>query len=91
MNIKHIIPTLPDPRLLSDSLPLSDPALKLLAKADMFFVTSSNHETNLGTNHRGGNPGFVRVAANNASKTTLVYPELSGNRYVIFAIFLARV
>ena len=66
--------------LLSDSLPLSEPALILLAKADMFFLSSSHHELNLGTNHRGGSPGFVRVAQNDASGTVLVYPELSGNR-----------
>lgn len=34
----------------------------------------------MGTNHRGGLPGFVRVAKNDASGTILVYPELSGNR-----------
>ncbi len=66
--------------LLSDSLPLPEPALRLLAKADMFFVSSSHHESNMGTNHRGGPPGFVRVAKNDASGTVLVYPELSGNR-----------
>ena len=34
----------------------------------------------MGTNHRGGSPGFVRVAKNDASGTVLVYPEYSGNR-----------
>ena len=34
----------------------------------------------MGTNHRGGQPGFVRVAKNDASETVLVYPEFSGNR-----------
>ena len=80
LNQKQIIPSLPEPLLLSDALPLPEPALRLLAKADMFFLSSSNHETNMGTNHRGGSPGFVRVAKNDASETILVYPELSGNR-----------
>lgn len=71
---------MPEPLLLSDTLPLPEPALRLLAEADMFFLSSSNLETNLGTNHRGGAPGFVRVAKNDASGTVLVYPELSGNR-----------
>lgn len=66
--------------LLSDTLPLPDPALRLLAKADMFFLSSSNNGSSLGTNHRGGPPGFVRVAKNDASGSVLVYPELSGNR-----------
>lgn len=74
-----MIPSLPRPVLLSDSLPLPEQALKLLAKADMFFLSSSHHESNLGTNHRGGPPGFVRVARNDTS-TVLVYPEFSGNR-----------
>ena len=34
----------------------------------------------MSTNHRGGSPGFVRVAKNDESGVTLVYPELSGNR-----------
>ena len=34
----------------------------------------------LGTNHRGGPLGFVRVESNDRSGTVLVYPELSGNR-----------
>lgn len=46
----------------------------------MFFLSSSNHESNMGTNHRGGSPGFYRVAKNDASGTVLVYPELSDNR-----------
>ena len=71
---------MPEPLLLSDTLPLPEPALRLLAEADMFFLSSSNLETNMGTNHRGGTRGFVRVAKNDASGTVLVYPELSGNR-----------
>lgn len=45
----------------------------------MFFI-SSQHESTMGTNHRGGPPGFVRVEKNDGSGTVLVYPELSGNR-----------
>ena len=67
--------------MVSDLLPLPDEAVMLLAKADMFFVSSSNHESNMGTNHRGGPPGFVRIIKNDISGTTLVYPEYSGNRF----------
>ena len=35
----------------------------------------------MGTNNRGGSPGFVRVLTNDASGTTLVFPEYSGNRF----------
>ena len=80
MNEKQLIYSVPKPLLLSDILPLSEAALSLIAKADMFFISSSNHESNLGTNHRGGSPGFVRVTKNEPSETTLVYPELSGNK-----------
>ena len=79
MNKKNIVPAIPRPVLISDSLPLCEQALDLLAKADMFFI-SSHHGSNMGTNHRGGPPGLVRVAKNEASGTVLVYPELSGNR-----------
>ena len=50
-------------------------------------MTSSNHSANMSTNHRGGPPGFVRVAHNTPTSegrpeagTILVYPEYSGNR-----------
>ena len=79
MNKKNIVPAIPRPVLISDSLPLCEQALDLLAKADMFFI-SSHHGSNMGTNIRGGPPGLVRVAKNEASGTVLVYPELSGNR-----------
>ena len=46
----------------------------------MFFITSSTHDSNLGTNHRGGPPGFVRVLRNDASGASIVFPEYSGNR-----------
>lgn len=63
-----------------DSLPLPDLAVELLAKADMFFISSSNRDSSMGTNHRGGPPGFVRVVHNDASITSILFPEYSGNR-----------
>lgn len=41
---------------------------------------TSHYKATLGTNHRGGSPGFVRIIKNDAGGTVLVYPELSGNR-----------
>ncbi|KAL6714480.1 hypothetical protein ACLMJK_007904 [Lecanora helva] len=81
INKKQLLPFVPRPLLLSESLPLCDDILKLLAKADMFFISASSHGTSMSTNHRGGPPGFVRVARNDKSGVVLVYPELSGNRF----------
>lgn len=80
LNKKLIIPDLPKPVMIADTLPLPEEALRLLAKADMFFISSSNHDASMGTNHRGGPPGFVRVQNNDSSSTSLIFPEYSGNR-----------
>ena len=80
INKKRLVPTTPRPVLSSTSLPLPDAAIELLAKADMFFITASNQGSSMSTNHRGGPPGFVRVARNDECGAVLVYPELSGNR-----------
>ena len=71
---------MPRPELVSESLPLHDLAVGLVAKADLFFISSSYHRASMGTNYRGGPPGFVRVFCNDDSTTTLVWPEYSGNR-----------
>ncbi|KAI9858673.1 MAG: hypothetical protein M1813_007305 [Trichoglossum hirsutum] len=82
LNSKKIYPALPDPKLVSDSLPLPQKALDLVAKADLFFISSSNHLLDMDTNHRGGPPGFVRSIANSPEDgTVFVYPEYSGNRF----------
>ncbi|KAL8704160.1 MAG: hypothetical protein Q9201_002658 [Fulgogasparrea decipioides] len=80
LNKKQIVPTLPEPGLVSDALPLPLGATRLLAKADLFFISSSHDGMTMGTNNRGGPPGFVRVVENDSSGTALVYPEYSGNR-----------
>jgi NAD(P)H-flavin reductase len=59
---------------------LPQAALDLIAKADLFFISSSNHELDMDTNHRGGPPGFVRILSNDDDGLSLVYPEYSGNR-----------
>ena len=79
LNMKQIIPFKPSPILSAESLPLSPSTIKMLSQADMFFM-SSHYEDRLGTNHRGGPPGFVRVAQNDDRGTVLIYPEYSGNR-----------
>lgn len=79
MNKKVIRAHLPDPRLVSDTLPLPKEASGLIEKADMFFLSTANGEA-MDTNHRGGPPGFVRVVKNEDSEVVIVYPEYSGNR-----------
>ncbi|KAN0120041.1 oxidoreductase-like protein [Hyaloscypha variabilis] len=80
LNKKHIVPHIPHPSLVSDSLPLPKAALDLIEKSDLFFISSSNHKADMDTNHRGGPQGFVRVLSNDENGVTLVYPEYSGNR-----------
>ncbi|MCJ1478406.1 hypothetical protein MMC13_007086 [Lambiella insularis] len=80
LNKKKVIAKLPAPKMISSTLPLPKQALELLAKADLFFMTSSVGRSHMSTNHRGGSPGFVRVMSNNADGVHLVYPEYSGNR-----------
>jgi hypothetical protein len=75
LNCKRIYPSLPEPRLISDSPHLSPEALDLLGKADMFFISSSDHDKDMDMNHRGGPPGFVRVESNAEHGAVLVYPE----------------
>lgn len=80
LNKKRIEPALSAPELVSDSPQLPQRALDLLEKADLFFLSSSNREQDMDTNHRGGPRGFVRVISNEASGAVLCYPEYSGNR-----------
>ncbi|KAH6679118.1 oxidoreductase-like protein [Halenospora varia] len=82
LNKKHIIPHIPKPHLESSTLPLSTKAVDLISQSDLFFISSSNHDRDMDTNHRGGPPGFVRVLSNSPVEgVTLVYPEYSGNRF----------
>jgi NAD(P)H-flavin reductase len=80
LNKKHIIPHIPQPKLVSTTFPLPQTAVDLLAKADLFFISSSDHEADMDTNHRGGPAGFVRILSNDENGLTIVYPEYSGNR-----------
>jgi NAD(P)H-flavin reductase len=80
LNKKHVEPAESNPELLSDSPRLPQRALDLLSKADLFFMSSANHDQDMDTNHRGGPAGFVRVISNESSGAVLCYPEYSGNR-----------
>lgn len=79
INCKRIYPVLPEPKSISDTTPLPQEALGLIAKADTIFISSCDHDKDMDMNIRGGPPGFVRVQSNNDSSTVLVWPEYSGN------------
>lgn len=66
--------------MLSDTLPLNEAAAGLIARADLFFISSSHQGTTIGTNYRGGPPGFTRILVDDDLTTSLVWPEYSGNR-----------
>jgi NAD(P)H-flavin reductase len=80
LNKKHIISHLPKPKLVTAEFPLPQSAINVIEKADLFFISSSNHQADMDTNHRGGPTGFVRILSNDEDGLTLVYPEYSGNR-----------
>lgn len=80
LNKKKIVPQVPQPVLVSETLPLFNQATELLAKSDLFFISSSNSAMDMDTNIRGGPRGFVRILENSNNGCTLVYPEYSGNR-----------
>ncbi|WP_020015475.1 pyridoxamine 5'-phosphate oxidase family protein [Promicromonospora sukumoe] len=81
LNRKAVWPHEAAPRLVSDSLPLSDDAVRLVGRSDIFFLSSRHGAESMDTNNRGGAPGFVRVLSNSADDgVSLVYPEYSGNR-----------
>ena len=82
INRREVRTNVPSPQLLSESLPLSQRAIDLIHKADLFFMSSTNGDS-MDTNHRGGPAGFLRVACNESEEdggVVLVYPEYSGNR-----------
>ncbi|PQE29614.1 hypothetical protein CJF30_00009228 [Rutstroemia sp. NJR-2017a BBW] len=80
LNKKRIVPRIPSPQLVSTTIPIPDKAADLITRSDLFFISSSNHDRDMDTNHRGGPPGFVRILSNDADGLVIVYPEYSGNR-----------
>jgi ferredoxin-NADP reductase len=81
LNRKAVWPHEAHPTLVSDSLPLTPEAVDLIARADIFFLSSRHGDESMDTNNRGGAPGFVRILGNSIDEgVALVYPEYSGNR-----------
>ncbi|KAF9280543.1 hypothetical protein BGZ68_007170 [Mortierella alpina] len=68
---------------LDDSLEFTDEQLSIIKQADCLFISSrfideslADQTSGMDCNHRGGNPGFVRV-----KRRSLVFPDYSGNRF----------
>ncbi|PGH17377.1 hypothetical protein AJ80_04832 [Polytolypa hystricis UAMH7299] len=80
INRKHIVPALPEPRLVSDSPQLPQGAVELLNKADSLFLSTVHENSSMDTNIRGGSAGFVRLVSNEPNGAVIAYPEYSGNR-----------
>ncbi|KAH7397301.1 hypothetical protein BKA66DRAFT_509049 [Pyrenochaeta sp. MPI-SDFR-AT-0127] len=75
LNQYEIRPASVQSKAISQGTSLSEESKALIAKSDMFFLTTST-EIDQDVNHRGGPPGFVRIV----SSDQVVYPEYSGNR-----------
>ncbi|KAI1846036.1 hypothetical protein JX266_007845 [Neoarthrinium moseri] len=91
LNKKHITPapvskessSVPILQSKGTGLPLSEEAVALIQKSDLFFISSKHGDGSMDTNHRGGPPGLLGVYQNAAAEqggVSLVYPEYSGNR-----------
>jgi len=80
LNKKEIVPARPKPILIGRGPKLPVEAIKVINKADLFFITSSREDYDMDTNHRGGPVGFVRVISNSSDGAEIIYPEYSGNR-----------
>lgn len=75
INKRRLVPRDMAPAVESSSLPLSESAVEMIRRADMFFVGSGSGSGSMDANHRGGPPGFVRVVRNDEGGVVLAYPE----------------
>ena len=50
-----------------------------VAQADTFFIASVHPTSGADASHRGGSPGFVRLACGAAGEDVLVFPDYPGN------------
>lgn len=66
------------PPVRAEGAALSASAAKLVRRADTFFIATASEGVDV--SHRGGKPGFVRVAERDGH-TVLTFPDFSGNLY----------
>ncbi|EXJ92956.1 hypothetical protein A1O3_01512 [Capronia epimyces CBS 606.96] len=81
LNRKRISSVRPNPRLVSSSPRLTQEAIDLIHRADLFFVASAHRHEDMDVNHRGGPQGFMRTHQpdNPDEGTIIIWPEYSGN------------
>ncbi|TVY26897.1 hypothetical protein LHYA1_G004849 [Lachnellula hyalina] len=77
---KQMLPNILLPWLVSHSLPLISDIVDIFARAEVLFISSSNHDPYLDIDQRSGPPGFVHLDTNDENGCRLVYPEYSGVR-----------
>lgn len=58
---------------------LTDDQRGWIARADTFFIASVVRDGGADASHRGGEPGFVRLARGAAGEDVLTFPDYSGN------------
>lgn len=94
ISIRTVAPAVTAPKLIYDQpnmasdARLPDDVINFIHKCDGIFLGTSyvapadqqsQYPSHVGTNHRGGKPGFVRVRND---KRTVVLPDYSGNRFM---------
>lgn len=72
-NTEHLEPS--TPVAVSESRHLTEADVGLISSSDALFFGTYYERTGMDVNHRGGQPGFVRVV----NKTELFWPEYRGN------------
>lgn len=65
----------PSPAVVRQATLLDEGLQQRIGRADTFFLASYHTERGADVSHRGGYPGFVRVA----DQQTLIWPDYSGN------------
>lgn len=85
ITIRNLRPTIRQPEAISLGAKLNEEACAVIRQASTVFIATKHivnklDESDLGFNHRGGPPGFVRYFEDQRG-THLVLPDYSGNRF----------
>ena len=80
INRKDIKPAPVKGKVISESAKLPAEAISVIMGSDLFFVSTTQANKDMDTNHRGGPAGFVRATKDEIGASVIVWPEYSGNR-----------